>query len=356
MNEINQSNEVNQIVSNIKEEIKQPRPSYSRIRAYLIYLQTNEEFQSLSDPEFFDIVGETFKMIPEIFMQNGFHYNYWSDSFPKEKKKQMARHIIENYCLYDGEKILHECDANIKMVDLKMGKSQFTISVNNGHLILTNYRIIAQGQLYVIGGRGIGLEARREETIKSLIDASAKQELPCYGYEIPIYPIKFRRTTKKYKENPKKIIVYYVKMGDKTFGVTIKRPKTKKEENLDRLYEILSSEVSFSSKTTDIKITEGPVKINVNDKKRFRIGTFLLVFMLLTLIMSIPMRNLEAIIGSSVWLVIGLLLMLRPTTRYIKNKKTKRVPRLPLVISRIRRLRGYRGNYVISYSKLRYNV
>ena len=327
MNELNQRTDLDQIVNNIYEECNQIEPSYSRIRTYLTDLQTKVGSQSLSETEFFDIVGETFKLIPELFIQNGFHYKHWSNSFPKEKKKQIARHIIEKYCLYDGEKILHECDANINMVDLKTGKSQFTISVNNGHLILTNNRIIAQGQLYVIGGRGIGLEARRKETIKSLIDASAKQELPCYGYEIPIYPIKFRRTTKKYKENPKKIIVYYVKMGDKTFGVTIKRPKTKKEENLDRLYEILSSEVSFSSKTTDIKITEGPVKINVNDKKRFRIGTFLLVFMLLTLIVSIPMRNLEAIIGSSIWLVIGLLLMFRPTTRYIKNKRSKKEPR-----------------------------
>jgi len=328
MNELNQTSEVNQIVNNIKEFIlNQLEPSYSRIITYLSDLQTKEEFQSLSDTEFFDIVGETFKLIPELFMQNGFHYKYWPYSFPKEKKKQIARHIIEKYCLYDGEKILHECDANIKMIDLKTGKSQVTISVDNGHLIVTNYRIIAQGRLEVIGGRGLGSRSRREETIKSMIDASTKQELPCYGYEIPINPIKFPRLRKKYRENPKKRIFYYSEMGDKTFGVSIKCPKTKKEENLDRVYEILNNEISFPSRISENKFTEGQVKINVNDKKRFAGGTFLLIFMLLTLIMSIPMRNLDAIIGSSVWLVIGLLLMFRPTTRYIKNKKTKREPR-----------------------------
>ncbi len=87
--------------------------------------------------------------------------------------------------------------------------------------------------------------------------------------------------------------------------------------------------MKLASQSESVKknFTEGQVKINVNDKKRFAGGTFLLAFMLLVLITSIPMRNLEAIIGSSVWLVIGLLLMLRPTTRYIKNKRTKREPK-----------------------------
>ena len=327
MNELKQGSYLNQVVNNIKEEINELEPSYFLIKTYLTDLRTKEEFQSLSDIDFFNIVGETFKLIPELFMNNRFHSNYLPYSFPKEKRKQMARYIIEKHSLYDGEKILHECDANIKMVDLKTGRTQVIISVNNGHLIVTNNRIIVQGRLEVVGGRGIGSSSRRDETIKGIMEASTKQELPCYGYEIPISPIKFTRSRKKYKEKPKKIIGYYVKMGYKTFGVSIKLPKMKKEENLDRVYEILSKEVSFPSKTSETKFTEGQVKLNVNDKKRFAGGTFLLAFMLLILIISIPRRNLEAIIGSSVWLVIGLLLMLRPTTRYIKNKKTKRVPR-----------------------------
>jgi len=321
MNELNQSSE---ILNNIKEEINLPEPSYSRIITYLSDLQIKVGSQFLSETEFFDIVGETFKLIPELFIQNGFHYNHWANSFPKEKKKQIARHIIEKYCLYDGEKILHECDANIKMVDQKTGKSQFTISVNNGHLILTNNRIIAQGQLYVTGGRGIGSEARRKENIKNMIDASTKQELPCYGYEIPISPLKFARTTKKYKENPKKRIVYYVEMGDKTFGVIIKPPKAKKKENLDRVYEILSNEISFSSKTNGTNFTKELVNIKVNDKKRFTIGILLLALMLTVLIMSIPRRDIGGIVGSSVWSVIGLLFMIGPSIRYLKNWSAKR--------------------------------
>lgn len=327
MNELNQRSDINQVVNNIKEEINELEPSYSRIKTYLTDLQTKTEFQSLSDIEFFNIVGETFKVIPELFMNNRFHSNYLPYSFPKEKREQMARHIIEKHSLYDGEKILHECDANIKMVDLKTGRTQVIISVNNGHLIVTNNRIIAQGKLEVVGGRGIGSSSRRDETIKNIMEASTKQELPCYGYEIPISPIKFPHSRKKYKEKPKKRVSYYVKMGDKTFGVSIKLPKMKKEENLDRVYEILSKEVSFPSKTNESKFTERTVRIKVNDKKNFAIGTFLIVFMLLSLILSILMRNTSGIIGSSVWTIIGLLLMLGPSIRYIKKLRAKRIPR-----------------------------
>ncbi|MHA1486973.1 MAG: hypothetical protein ACTSSC_07345 [Promethearchaeota archaeon] len=327
MNELKQGSYLNQVVNNIKEEINELEPSYSRIKTYLTDLQTKEEFQSLSDIEFFNIVGETFEVIPELFMNNRFHSNYLPYSFPKEKRKQMARRIIEKHSLYDGEKILHECDTNIKMVDLKTGRTQVIISVNNGHLIVTNSRIIAQGKLEVVGGRGIGSSSRRDETIKSIMEASTKQELPCYGYEIPINPIKFPRSRKKYKEKPKKRVSYYVKMGDKTFGVSIKLPKMKKEENLDRVYEILSKEVSFPSKTSESKFTERTVKIKVNDKKNFAIGTFLIVFMVLTLILSILMRNTSGIIGSSVWTIIGLLLMLGPSIRYTKKFRAKRDPR-----------------------------
>jgi len=328
MNELNQTSKVNQIVNNIKEEISELEPSYSRIKTYLTDFQTKEEFQFLSDTDFFDIVGNAFKLIPELFMNNSFHSNYLPYSFPKEKRKRMARHIIEKHSLYDGEKILHECDANIGMFDLKTGRAQVSISINNGHLFITNNRIIAQGGLKVIGGKGIGSSSRRDKTIKGFIEASTSQELPCYGYEIPISPIKFPRSRKKYEENPKKLIIYYVPMGDKTFGVIIKRPKTKNAENLDRVYEILNNEISFSSKTNGTNFTKELVNTNVNDKKRFAGGMFLLIIMLLTLITSIQMmRNLGAIIGSSIWLVIGLLLMFRPTTRYIKNKRSKKEPR-----------------------------
>ena len=167
MIELNQTSDVNQLVNNIKKEISQLEPSYSRIKTYLTDLQTKEEFKFLSDTDFFDIVGETFKLIPELFMKNRFHSNYLPSSFPEEKRKQMARHIIEKHSLYDEEKIIHECDANIKMIDLKTGRTQVIISINNGHLIITNNRIIVQGGLEVVGGRGIGSSSRRDAAFRN---------------------------------------------------------------------------------------------------------------------------------------------------------------------------------------------
>ena len=44
-------------------------------------LRKNEEFQHLSDSEFFDIVGETFKLDPEFFMKSIYpKMMYWNFS------------------------------------------------------------------------------------------------------------------------------------------------------------------------------------------------------------------------------------------------------------------------------------
>ncbi|MFX1322755.1 MAG: hypothetical protein ACFFAQ_14050, partial [Promethearchaeota archaeon] len=61
---------VNQIMSNIKEEITSPEPSSKQIITYLSDLRIKEEYQSITDSEFYDIVGETFKLNPEFFMNH----------------------------------------------------------------------------------------------------------------------------------------------------------------------------------------------------------------------------------------------------------------------------------------------
>ncbi|MFX0057128.1 MAG: hypothetical protein ACFE85_01835 [Candidatus Hodarchaeota archaeon] len=272
--------DINQIVNNIKEEINLSEPSYSRIETNLRELwKIKTEHQSISDSEFFEIVGESFSKNPELFMKNNFISSFLPYYKDREKKNQMARYIIEKYSLYDGEKILFECDADISMVDSKskaIVRVPVIISIDYGHLIITNNRIIAQGQLEVGGGRlgGVGGpsidgfiyylsgKSRRKTSMKGMMDASTTQDLPCYGYEFPIKPFKglikpiIARLRKKYEEKPKKSVGYFVKVGESTFNVVIKRYK--KEEYLDKLYEILSKvEVSESES----------VKTNVKDKK-----------------------------------------------------------------------------------------
>jgi len=62
--------DINQIRNTIKEEITSPTPSSDHIISHLHDLRTKEEYQSLSDSEFYEIIGETFKLNPEYFMES----------------------------------------------------------------------------------------------------------------------------------------------------------------------------------------------------------------------------------------------------------------------------------------------
>ena len=195
MNELNQMVDANQIMNNVKEEITRPQPSRDRIISYLHDLRTKEEYQSLSDSDYYDIVGKTFKLNPEYFMK--FIYGA-RKLYEKVNKKEMEKYIIEKYCLYDGEEILYECHGSIKQ---STGESDVAVSVSKGFLFVTTHRIIAQGTIKVSGGHDIlgpgtiflplvwatfsGI-SKRARGKTDLIESSLDQELPCYGYQFQI--------------------------------------------------------------------------------------------------------------------------------------------------------------------------
>lgn len=109
MNELNQSGDINQIANKIYEEMSSADRSITRIVGYLDDLRTKEEYQSLSNSGFYDIVGETFKLNPDIFMKR--IYKKFSQY---KNKSEMERHILEKHCLYDGEQILFEGSGKIR--------------------------------------------------------------------------------------------------------------------------------------------------------------------------------------------------------------------------------------------------
>ena len=76
MNELNQNGDINQIANKIYEEMSSADPYITRIVGYLDDLRTKEEFQSLADVDFYDIVGETFKLNPEYFMKH-IYEKFW---------------------------------------------------------------------------------------------------------------------------------------------------------------------------------------------------------------------------------------------------------------------------------------
>ncbi|MFX0140936.1 MAG: hypothetical protein ACFFDN_45275 [Candidatus Hodarchaeota archaeon] len=187
--------DLDQIVNNIKEEIMSPEPSVNLIISQFYDLR-NLLWKEL--PRFYDIVGETFILDPDFFMTS----IYAGTKF--FHNRDMAKHIIEKFSLYEGEQILYEFKGDIKQVDDI--KRNIKISVTGGTIFVTNYRIIAQGTLKASGGRSssstsiwrdlmivdlladlIGVpfrgKSKRAESMDSLIDGSVKQELPCYGFQ-----------------------------------------------------------------------------------------------------------------------------------------------------------------------------
>jgi hypothetical protein len=192
---------VNQILNNIREELAKPEPSSDRIITHLTDLRIKEEYQSLSDSEFYDIVGETFKLNPDFFMKHIYQEMRFLQTrgrklYEKINIMEMDKYIIEKFCLYQGEQILYECNGKIGETNptMKMMSTPTKASVD-GRIYVTNYRIIAHGKLSASGGRwwGLGLldlaiggmtgGSKRDKSKKGVIEGSTSQELPCYGYQ-----------------------------------------------------------------------------------------------------------------------------------------------------------------------------
>jgi len=103
-----------------------------------------EENQHLSDPEFFEIVGEAFKSDPEFYMENleGEVRKRVKKLYGDEKLKEMEKYIINKFCLLEDEQILFETEGRINIYH-----PPFKLSIKSAKILVTNYRLIAQGNL-----------------------------------------------------------------------------------------------------------------------------------------------------------------------------------------------------------------
>lgn len=245
----------NHIMNNIKEEIANPEPSHERIITYLNDLRTKEEYQSLSDSEFYDIVGKTFKLNPVFFMK----YIYGNRKlYEKVNKKEMEKYIIEKFCLYEGEQILYECNGEIKQWGEKT-----KLTVGGGNLFVTNHRIIAHGKLSARAGdlvtgilvtdlviKAFSGGSKKAKSKRKLIETSIYQELPCYGYQ---FPLKNQVRLKKKKDGVTlwcglygDKAVPYVDKIEKIYFLQIKLPRYYQgtkiinyKDQINKLFEVL---------------------------------------------------------------------------------------------------------------------
>ena len=245
-------------VNNIKKELDSPRPNTKSVLKSLIDLRANKKIQQPSDSEFFDIVGETFKLNPNLFMKELYKpfMNKMGKIIGTEKRKEMEKYIIEKFCLFEDEQILYECKGKIEKAELhieqkssgkyKMDTLPIWISISSGDLFFTNYRIIAHGVLKVSGGRDIGWDrilfgrtlfgifegrSKRVERKDAMIESS-----PLFGYNFP-FPINNHMGL-----NISKNIVGY-KLSIDSYNkclITIKPTiPSKREEDMKRIFDIL---------------------------------------------------------------------------------------------------------------------
>ncbi|MBA7677066.1 hypothetical protein ES703_85314 [subsurface metagenome] len=238
-----------QILNQIKEEFKQTPSKDLNLREFLsskisiIFsdLLTKEEYQHLSGSDFNFIVGETFKLNPEFFMDS----LYWDLRLRMEKKNRliMDKYIIEKYSLIDEEHIIFECNGDIKLVDSQKG----SLSVTSGSIFLTNYRLIAQGildakgpltlleiakhilDIYAIVGGDI---SRRREATELLLESSLT-----FGYQFPSR----NHINLKRKRNG---VSYSCIQNNQFRTIQIKLPletsNVKREEQVNNIFKILS--------------------------------------------------------------------------------------------------------------------
>ncbi|MFX1418529.1 MAG: hypothetical protein ACFE9N_06385 [Promethearchaeota archaeon] len=232
-----------------------------------------------TDSEFFDAIGKKFTRSPMFFMES-IHRRLSkkvSKKYGDEKRREMERYIIENYCLYEGEKILFECDGSVNLATKK-----YKISSHSGGIFVTNQRIIGQGVIQSSsGGAAFARRASRtkgsvigeaateitaqlvpgigavvglalllkpsgvKEAKEKFIELSVRQKLPCYGYN---FPMKYLFDIKKGRRS----IDYFVAQGENLYLVKISSPSFKKLGVLDNLYEILSQELIKMTKNNQI--------------------------------------------------------------------------------------------------------
>ena len=108
--------DVNLIMDKIREEHEKGLPSKRKILSYLLDLLNKDKYPSLSDIEFYDIVGETYKLNLDykLNLKMLFYpiYNALKKKIKKlygdEKRLEMEQYLIKNFGLFGKEQILNK--------------------------------------------------------------------------------------------------------------------------------------------------------------------------------------------------------------------------------------------------------
>jgi len=226
-----ETNTPNQVMDRIKKALEMRKASKAEILTDLYALQANN---SLSNFEFFDLIGETYQLNPKFFMLSIYpkiRYKF-SKIYGDEGMSVMNKYILEKFCLDEGEQIIYELNGKIRQ---KVPK-KYTIKILHGTIYVTNSRIIAHGKfefrLYQSAGEAIFLGGSTKSPKKAK-NAYFSSSGPCYGYQFPIKNLHYL-----YNYNNRNLS-YSVKQDDNIVSDTITIFVSKKEHHGDKLFAIL---------------------------------------------------------------------------------------------------------------------
>jgi len=136
--------DTNLIKDKIREELEKGFPSIRKVLSFLLDLLNKDRYPSLSDVEFYDIVGYTYKLNLDykLNLKISFYplYNDLKKKFRKlfgdEKWLEMEQHLIKNYGLFkEGfEPVDPSTNRNWKLYrDLKISAFLSELSSKEGH-------------------------------------------------------------------------------------------------------------------------------------------------------------------------------------------------------------------------------
>jgi hypothetical protein len=121
----------------IRHELGKGLPSKRKILSYLLDLLNKDKYPSLSDFEFYDIVGETYKISLEyklnLKMLFDPIYNNLKKKikklYGKEKRLEMEQYIIKKFGLFGTEHILNRIKEEFEKAPLKDSNWEEQLSV-----------------------------------------------------------------------------------------------------------------------------------------------------------------------------------------------------------------------------------
>ena len=107
--------DANLIMDKIREEHEKGLPSKRKILSYLLDLLNKDKYPSLSDIEFYDIVGETYKLNLDYKLKLKMLFNPIYNALKKkikklygdEKRLEMEQYLIKNFGLFGTEHMLN---------------------------------------------------------------------------------------------------------------------------------------------------------------------------------------------------------------------------------------------------------